>query len=84
MISQLFTEVVLIGILTSGIRLATPYLFASIGEMFGQRSGVYNPVSYTHLDVYKRQMTAMAKPIRPPTTIAASRPSHRLPVVRVI
>ena len=33
---------VLIGILTSGIRLATPYLFASIGEMFGQRSGVYN------------------------------------------
>ena len=42
MISQLFTEVVLIGILTSGIRLATPYLFASIGEMFGQRSGVYN------------------------------------------
>ena len=40
--SQLFTEVVLIGILTSGIRLATPYLFASIGEMFGQRSGVYN------------------------------------------
>jgi len=41
-ISQLFTEVVLIGILTSGIRLATPYLFASIGEMFGQRSGVYN------------------------------------------
>lgn len=42
MISQLFTEVVLIGILTSGIRLATPYLFASIGEMFGQRSGVLN------------------------------------------
>jgi len=41
-ISQLFTEVVLIGILTSGIRLATPYLFASIGEMFGQRSGVLN------------------------------------------
>jgi simple sugar transport system permease protein len=41
-ISQLFTEAVLIGILTSGIRLATPYLFASIGEMFGQRSGVYN------------------------------------------
>jgi simple sugar transport system permease protein len=42
MISQLFTEAVLIGILTSGIRLATPYLFASIGEMFGQRSGVLN------------------------------------------
>lgn len=42
MISDLFTQAVLIGILTSGIRLATPYLFASIGEMFGQRSGVYN------------------------------------------
>ncbi|MBP8947800.1 MAG: ABC transporter permease [Candidatus Promineofilum sp.] len=42
MISQIFTEVVLVGILSAGIRLATPYLFASIGEMFGQRSGVYN------------------------------------------
>lgn len=42
MISSLLTTTVLIGILTSGIRLATPYLFASIGEMFGQRSGVYN------------------------------------------
>lgn len=42
MISELFTTAVLIGILTSGIRLATPYLFASIGEMFGQRSGIYN------------------------------------------
>ena len=42
MISEIFTQAVLIGILTSGIRLATPYLFASIGEMFGQRSGVYN------------------------------------------
>jgi len=41
-ISELFTTAVLIGILTSGIRLATPYLFASIGEMFGQRSGIYN------------------------------------------
>jgi ABC-type uncharacterized transport system permease subunit len=28
--------------LASGIRLATPYLYASIGEMFGQRSGVLN------------------------------------------
>lgn len=42
MISELFTTTVLIGVLTSGIRLATPYLFASIGEMFGQRSGVLN------------------------------------------
>jgi simple sugar transport system permease protein len=42
MIEDLFRTTVLIGILTSGIRLATPYLFASIGEMFGQRSGVLN------------------------------------------
>ena len=35
-------ELVIIGILTSGIRLATPYLYASIGETFGQRSGVLN------------------------------------------
>jgi simple sugar transport system permease protein len=32
----------LIGILTSTIRLATPYLYASIGESFGQLSGVVN------------------------------------------
>ncbi len=42
MIQDLFSATVLIGILASGIRLATPYLFASIGEMFGQRSGVLN------------------------------------------
>lgn len=42
MISQLFTASVLIGILASGIRLATPYLYAAIGETFGQRSGVLN------------------------------------------
>ncbi len=41
-ISELFTLSVLIGIAHSGIRLATPYLFASLGEMFGQRSGVLN------------------------------------------
>ena len=33
---------ILIGILSSGIRLATPYLYASIGETFGQLSGVLN------------------------------------------
>jgi simple sugar transport system permease protein len=37
-----FSATVLIGILASGIRLATPYLYASIGETFGQRSGVLN------------------------------------------
>ena len=42
MISELFTTSVLIGILSSGIRLATPYLYAAIGETFGQRSGVLN------------------------------------------
>ena len=42
MIGELFTLQVLMGILTSGIRLATPYLYAAIGETFGQRSGVLN------------------------------------------
>jgi ABC-type uncharacterized transport system permease subunit len=41
-ISELFTPVVIIGILASGIRLATPYLLAGIGETFGQLSGVLN------------------------------------------
>jgi len=40
--SQLFTEAVLIAIVASGIRLAVPLLLASLGEMFGQRSGVLN------------------------------------------
>ena len=31
-----------IGILASGIRLATPYLYAALGETLGQRSGVLN------------------------------------------
>jgi len=42
MISELFTATVFIGILASGIRLATPYLYAALGETFGQRSGVLN------------------------------------------
>lgn len=42
MIDDIFTLAVLTGIITSGIRLATPYLFAAIGEMFGQLSGVLN------------------------------------------
>ncbi|HOI37814.1 MAG TPA: ABC transporter permease [Bacillota bacterium] len=33
---------VIVGILATGIRLATPFLFASLGEMFSQRSGVFN------------------------------------------
>lgn len=42
MISELLDLAVIVGILSSGIRLATPYLYAGIGEMFGQRSGVLN------------------------------------------
>lgn len=39
---QILSQTVLIGIITSAIRLATPYLFASIGEAFSQTSGVFN------------------------------------------
>jgi simple sugar transport system permease protein len=42
MIQDLFSVTVLIGILASGIRLATPYLYAAIGETFSQKSGVLN------------------------------------------
>lgn len=42
MIAELFTTTVIVGILAAGIRLATPYLFASLGETFGQKSGVLN------------------------------------------
>ncbi len=42
MIAKLFSASVLIGILASGVRLAAPYLYATIGETFGQRSGVLN------------------------------------------
>lgn len=40
--SDLTTLTIIVGILHSGIRLATPYLYAAIGEMFSQRSGVLN------------------------------------------
>lgn len=42
MLTDLFTLNVLIGILSSGVRLATSYLYAAIGETFGQISGVLN------------------------------------------
>lgn len=35
-------ELLLVSILASGIRLATPFLIASIGEIFSERSGVLN------------------------------------------
>ena len=40
--NELFTLPVLLGVLYSGVRLATPYLYAALGEMFAQRSGVVN------------------------------------------
>lgn len=42
MLIDLFSLNVLVGILTSGVRLATSYLYAAIGETFGQISGVLN------------------------------------------
>ena len=42
MFTDLLTPTVLIGIASSGIRLATPYLYATIGETIGQLSGVLN------------------------------------------
>lgn len=42
MVEDIFSMTVIIGVLSSGIRLATPYLYAAVGEMLGQRSGVLN------------------------------------------
>ncbi len=39
---DILTLAVVTGILTSAIRLATPYLFAAVGEAFAQTSGVVN------------------------------------------
>ena len=39
---ELFQLPVLLGIIYSGLRLATPYLYASIGETIAQTSGVLN------------------------------------------
>jgi simple sugar transport system permease protein len=41
-ISDLLTASVLVGVAASGIRLATSYLYAALGETFGQLSGVLN------------------------------------------
>lgn len=40
--SEFFSQAVLVATVAAGIRLAVPLLFASLGEMFGQRSGVLN------------------------------------------
>ena len=40
--SDFFTTSVLVATFAAGMRLATPYLFAALGELLGQRSGVLN------------------------------------------
>jgi general nucleoside transport system permease protein len=40
--NNLLSMTVLVGILSSAIRLATPYLYAAVGEAFAQSSGVVN------------------------------------------
>jgi ABC-type uncharacterized transport system permease subunit len=42
MMGDILTVAFWIGVLASGIRLATPYLYAALGETLGQRSGVLN------------------------------------------
>jgi simple sugar transport system permease protein len=39
---DILNQSVLLGILATGIRLSTPFLLAALGEMFTQRSGVFN------------------------------------------
>ncbi len=41
-LSNFFTSAVILATLASAIRLATPYLLASLGETLGQKSGVLN------------------------------------------
>ena len=33
---------IIVGVIATGVRLAIPYLLAALGEMFTQRSGVFN------------------------------------------
>ncbi len=40
--SEFFTASVLVATVAAGLRLATPYLLAALGETLGQRSGVLN------------------------------------------
>ena len=39
---ELTTLAIVLGVIHSGVRLATPYIYAAIGETFSQRSGVLN------------------------------------------
>ena len=40
--NELTTAAIIVGILTSAVRLATPYLYAGIGEAIAELSGVVN------------------------------------------
>jgi simple sugar transport system permease protein len=40
--SELFTQTAIVAVVAGGIRLAVPLLIASLGETYGQRSGVLN------------------------------------------
>lgn len=40
--NEFFTVSVIVATVAAGVRLATPYLFAALGETLGQRSGVLN------------------------------------------
>ena len=40
--SDLFTQSAIVAVVAGGIRLAVPLLVASLGETYGQRSGVLN------------------------------------------
>jgi ABC-type uncharacterized transport system permease subunit len=39
---DILSQGILFGVLAAGVRLATPFLLAALGEMFAQRAGVYN------------------------------------------
>ena len=39
---DILSQGILLGMLATGVRLATPFLIAALGEMFTQRSGVFN------------------------------------------
>jgi ABC-type uncharacterized transport system permease subunit len=41
-VGEIFTATVLVAVVASAIRLAVPLLLASLGETFGQRSGILN------------------------------------------
>jgi ABC-type uncharacterized transport system permease subunit len=41
-VGEIFTAAVLVAVVASAIRLAVPLLLASLGETFGQRSGILN------------------------------------------